>query len=263
MRILRLGLKGEDILAWQLFLASEDYILGAADGDFGPKTHLATKQFQSHHLLIADGIVGAQTMQTAMGLGFDPFDWPTDTPHAATKDPYWPPLPHGMQYLSLARAENLYGKYKWKMAPTAREPRAIKILDDWEKKNMTVSPIPQLARIGKPVNPNRAIHKLAEKKILALWDAWEKAGLLRLVKTFDGLANFRVIGGTKTLSNHAFGAAFDINEPWNKWGGQPAAVGQVGSVRELVPLANQHGFFWGGHFQGKKDGMHFELVEPN
>ena len=106
------------------------------------------------------------------------------------------------------------------------------------------------------------MHKNAVDKIQALWQAWEDQGLLHLVRTFDGLHNARVIGGTNTLSNHAFGVAFDINEPWNIWGGQPALVGQAGSVRLLVPIANDLGFFWGGHFNGKKDGMHFELVEP-
>jgi hypothetical protein len=38
-------------------------------------------------------------------------------------------------------------------------------------------------------------------------------------------------------------------------------------VRELVPIANQHGFYWGGHFRYNKhtdqsDGMHFEWARP-
>jgi hypothetical protein len=45
-------------------------------------------------------------------------------------------------------------------------------------------------------------------------------------------------------------------------GQQPALVGQHGSVHELVELAYRHGFFWGGHFSGRLDGMHFELCNP-
>jgi hypothetical protein len=37
-------------------------------------------------------------------------------------------------------------------------------------------------------------------------------------------------------------------------------VGQHGSVRELVSIANEHGFFWGGHFDKRRDGMHFEVA---
>jgi hypothetical protein len=39
----------------------------------------------------------------------------------------------------------------------------------------------------------------------------------------------------------------------------PALVGQRGSLRELVPAANRLGFFWGGHYANRKDGMHFEV----
>jgi len=41
----------------------------------------------------------------------------------------------------------------------------------------------------------------------------------------------------------------------------PALVGQKGSVRELVPIANENGFFWGGHFNDRLDGMHFEIAK--
>jgi len=27
-----------------------------------------------------------------------------------------------------------------------------------------------------------------------------------------------------------------------------------------VPLANEHGFYWGGHFRHRPDGMHFEIA---
>ena len=59
---------------------------------------------------------------------------------------------------------------------------------------------------------------------------------------------------------YAFGSAFDINTKWNKLGRVPALAGEEGSVRELVSIANEHGFFWGGHFNGRPDGMHFEVA---
>jgi hypothetical protein len=67
-------------------------------------------------------------------------------------------------------------------------------------------------------------------------------------------------GNTTTLSNHAFGTAFDINADQNSLGARPALVGQRGSTRELVPLANKWGFYWGGHFGSRPDGMHFEIA---
>jgi hypothetical protein len=32
-------------------------------------------------------------------------------------------------------------------------------------------------------------------------------------------------------------------------------------VRELVPIANKHGFYWGGHYSKRADGMHFEAAK--
>jgi hypothetical protein len=37
-------------------------------------------------------------------------------------------------------------------------------------------------------------------------------------------------------------------------------MGQKGCVRELVPIANEFGFYWGGHFS-RMDGMHFEIAK--
>ena len=62
------------------------------------------------------------------------------------------------------------------------------------------------------------------------------------------------------MSNHAFGSAFDINAEQNTLGTRPPLVGQHGSVRQLVPIANKWGFYWGGHFGGRQDGMHFEIA---
>jgi len=80
------------------------------------------------------------------------------------------------------------------------------------------------------------------------------------VKTWAGSFAPRFIrGSTVTLSNHAWATAFDVNVAWNPLGAQPALLHKIGSVRALVPLANAHGFYWGGHFQTRPDGMHFEL----
>jgi predicted lactoylglutathione lyase len=40
----------------------------------------------------------------------------------------------------------------------------------------------------------------------------------------------------------------------------PALVGKDGSVRKLVEIAHQNGFFWGGHFT-RLDGMHWEIAK--
>lgn len=72
-----------------------------------------------------------------------------------------------------------------------------------------------------------------------------KKDLIRLVLTYAGSFDPRFIrGSTTTLSNHAFGSAFDINAEWNPLGHTPAPKGTEGSVRELVPIAHEYGFYW-------------------
>jgi hypothetical protein len=95
-----------------------------------------------------------------------------------------------------------------------------------------------------------------------LWKAWQAKSVLPLVLTFGGSFVPRFIRGSRTvLSNHAFGSAFDINVAWNLLGNTPALVGQKGSVRPLVSIANEYGFYWGGHFNSRRDGMHFEVAK--
>jgi hypothetical protein len=62
----------------------------------------------------------------------------------------------------------------------------------------------------------------------------------------------RFIAGTTTLSNHAFGLAFDLNVPENQRG----TVGRID--RRVVAVFQQWGFTWGGTWR-YTDPMHFEL----
>lgn len=179
------------------------------------------------------------------------------------QDPSWPPPPENLIQPSLSRAQSLLGTFKYIAAPTSAEKRAIKITDDWEKKNIIRVTIPQLKGIkGYHSGGVIRFHRLAANQLLELWAAWEQQGLLPLVLSFGGAFTPRYIGGTKVLSNHALGAAFDINTTYNPQGKRPLIVGEKGSVRELVPLANEYGFYWGGHFGGTRvDGQHFEIAE--
>ena len=40
----------------------------------------------------------------------------------------------------------------------------------------------------------------------------------------------------------------------------PALMGERGCVREMVRIAHENGFYWGGHFT-RLDGMHFEVAK--
>lgn len=174
-------------------------------------------------------------------------------------DPNWPPLPKfGILTDKGGARERLLGRIEWYRSPVKGEPRAIKITNGWDKENIILVNVPQLHKFtgGKPVQ----FHRAAAESFQRFWAEVERQGYLPLVLAWSGTWVPRVMTSNYgSLSNHAYGTAFDINVKWNGWQVRPALVGQQGSVRELVPIANAFGFFWGGHWSAKYyDGMHFE-----
>jgi D-alanyl-D-alanine carboxypeptidase len=175
----------------------------------------------------------------------------------------FPPRPDNLPAPTLAGAIKLFGSFAYVANPKILNGRGITITDGWDSRNIQKTMIPQLKDVpiyGSKGSGNLNCHKLVAKQMIKLFQAWEDEGLSHLILSFSGGFTPRFIGGTTTLSNHAFGAAFDINEAWNGQPATPAATGKKGSLRELVPIANDLGFYWGGHYKGKPDGMHFEVV---
>jgi peptidoglycan hydrolase-like protein with peptidoglycan-binding domain len=271
MRVLRQGLQGPDVKKWQWFLNGQRLDAGPADGDFGPVTHKATIQFQVRHALYADGIVGLRTLGQAMKLGFEPVELQQSPRPAQEKpawehpyddDPSWPPRPSFEALLSTAERQKLWGKFSYEAVPLPGNPENLRILGDWEAQNLVRVEIPQLHKIpGLSTSGVMRFHRKAGDQLRELWRRWEARGLLRHILTYDGAFSPRFIRGSRTaLSNHAHGTAFDINAAWNALGARPALAGQRGSVRDLVKTANECGFYWGGHFNNRPDGMHFEVA---
>jgi len=105
-------------------------------------------------------------------------------------------------------------------------------------------------------------YKPAVTQLVNLWTDWHKAGLINRIKTYDGSYNPRLQRGSiSALSSHAWGTAFDINAKTNGIGKVPPYSGQPSCIRELVEIANSYGFYWGGHFSSRPDGMHFEIAQ--
>jgi len=262
MRVLRKGMTGEDVERWQFFLVGQNHQL-EVDGNFGNDTFNATSAFQTDNHLDSDGIVGPGTLGRAMSLGFDPLDDPGAGP---TSGANFPPRPAFNPLVSTADRQKVFGRFEFVSAPLANNQENIRILGSFEHDNIARAQVPQLVGVqGAPFDGGARFHKSVVNQLLALWKAWEDAGLLDRVLTWDGAFVPRFVRGSRTvLSNHAFGSAFDINASLNPRGTRPLLVGKKGSVRELVPIANDHGFFWGGHFGTKPDGMHFEvaIVKP-
>ncbi len=253
METIRRKSKGAQVKRWQYFLVG----LGAnlvVDGDFGKKTHEATVEFQRKNDLVADGIVGKKTYLEAIKLGYR-------LPEAMD----FPPKPNFRPLSSNSARAAVFGKFKYKSANDGTE--RIIMLDNWERENIVSVEIPQLRGVTGMVPSGKVrFHRLGAKQLVKLFDDWEKAGLKNHILTWAGSYVPRFIRGSRrTLSNHAFGSAFDINVAWNGLGQVPALVGEKGSVRELVDIANENGFYWGGHFSSPRfDGMHFEvaIVKP-
>ncbi len=120
------------------------------------------------------------------------------------------------------------------------------------------------------------------ESFLKLWAAWEAQGVLEILKAtysptftpagqpkqivYDGWAgayNPRYKRGVahdqnpNHLSNHASGHAFDICSRRYPLG---MKVAGPDPMHLLVPIAEAHGWRWGGNFKSRCDGMHWESV---
>ena len=257
MQILRRGGEGDEVRRWQTFLVGQELLAGPIDGIFGPHTERATRAFQKGAKLEVDGTAGPLTLAAALQRGFDPG---FDDPHGGTSGVEWPPRPIFAALVSNAEREQLFGRFQYERARPGSDD--IRMLDDWQERNLVRVTLPQLEKVqGSPSSGRVWLHKKVVEQTRALFDAWDREGLVRLLLTWDGSFAPRFVrGSTVTLSNHAWGTAFDVNYEWNRLGALPALRSRKGSLRELVPLANQYGFYWGGHFQGRADGMHFEVA---
>jgi hypothetical protein len=114
---------------------------------------------------------------------------------------------------------------------------------------------------GKPV-PYLLFHKkCADALHAALTTVWDyyghdqaKLDALGISKT-AGTYNKRRISGSPNWSNHAFGAAIDINADEN-------GFNMVGNIpRVMVSAFKAQGARWGGDYHGRTDPMHFEFCD--
>ena len=259
MLMLKPGLSpaSTEIGRWQSFLIGRGYKIQMSNY-YDEATVAATRKYQRENGLIADGIVGNRTLALAMQAGFALF--PFDQESTNKKSQYWPTKPWDLKVLSNAEREKLFGKFNYTSKPTSRNAEAIVIDPAWVKENIVNVDITSY----KPWFHVSSVkmHKLAEEPFLDLLSIWNKKGLLYCIDTWNGSFVPRFKRGRavqKDLSNHSWGTAFDINAHTNAMGIIPPLVGEAGSVRELVPDANKLGWYWGGHYNSRQDGMHFEL----
>jgi len=176
-----------------------------------------------------------------------------------------------LNYLISEQKHNLFGRIEFTPAPTSADSSAIRITNGWNKEHLSKVFVPQLVilaqehpRLGNfPADGHVFWNKKAEQALLTFFRLVEEKGLLDRILSFGGTWAPRFVrGSSKVLSSHAWATAIDINVAWNPLGRTPAALGKKGCVQELVPVAEACGFYWGGNFP-RKDGMHFEVSDPD
>ena len=92
-------------------------------------------------------------------------------------------------------------------------------------------------------------------KLKPAFQLLESNSLHTEIKTFDGCFNIRFVRGSKSVfSLHSWGCAMDLN----------AAINPLGSAgkwsNDFINIMEISGIFCGQNFIGRKDPMHFALV---
>lgn len=262
------GYSGPWTTPWQSFLAGQGIYVGDYTQGFGPITEDATERAQAAWGIEVDGKVGDGTTRAAEDRGFVPPWRPTQSglSLALDQDPDYPqPLDldgdgkADLVYLKESERQKLWGLPQYVL--DNGKPKA---LAGWEK-NLVRVYVPQLEGVdcyGRPHSGNVKFHKKAVPQLLGAMQEIEDAGLLEDITSYGGTYVFRFIrGSTKTLSNHAFGVAIDFNMKENGLGKRPALLGEPGTLRRVAVIFEKWGFFWGGWYRNRRDGMHFEAVK--
>ncbi len=272
-----------EVQRWQYFLRKQGFAeVGAVDGSFRDQTVTATTLFQRQHGITPTGKLDQLTLEAARAVGYVVV---ADDFYADKTAETYPARPTDLSSPSNEWRNKTFGCFKFiqREIQFRDRPEAIVIqgscddqLADWEASNVVRTVVPQLAGIpGARPDGTIRCHRLAAGKIQELFRKWDAHNLMHLVISFAGIYAARYKKGkspgdgpqpaqksdaVSDLSNHSFGTAFDINADSNPFGARPALEPNRGALRELVADANALGFFWGGHFNQSKDGMHFELA---
>jgi D-alanyl-D-alanine carboxypeptidase len=163
--------------------------------------------------------------------------------------------PGGTPYVRVASGVNppvvfkeVFGEFD--AYPRSDDPVYLNIDHAWYDAHIQTRRVPIFS---EPVTCNRALFPML---IGALKDV-QAAGLAGEIHTYSGCYAPRTVARSPIAppSNHAYGAAIDINAPENPFGGTPTMDPRI------VKIFERWGFIWGGRFL-IPDGMHFEYGSP-
>ncbi|MGQ0567771.1 MAG: M15 family metallopeptidase [Gemmobacter sp.] len=265
--VLGVGSFGNDVRRLQAYLNAELTASLSLDGSYGGNTKAEVLRFRLRFGLPASPTFDDQCFAVSGPRGFAPPNFDTTPAHQGLD---WPKKRAGLSSPSGATMQAKCGTIAFVHTPVPGNPEKIRVTSTFEADNIVRVDIPQLRDCVVPLDSGVTKtdgrirwHKNYTTNLVDVFDKWEKAGFLDRILTFDGSFNLRLKRRARTatvanLSNHSWGTAFDINAFWNGFGRTPEMLGGRGCVRELVSIAHDCGFFWGGHFP--KDGMHFEIA---
>jgi hypothetical protein len=161
--------------------------------------------------------------------------------------------PGGSKYMRIASGVNPPVVMKQAFGEFAAYPQAdpafLNMSPAWYDANIQTRSVPLLGDVTCNV-------ALFDPLVGALRDV-RAAGLGDEIHTYSGCYAARTVARSSTAppSQHAYGAAIDINAPENPYGATPTMDPKI------VRIFERWGFLWGGDFL-TPDGMHFEYGEP-
>jgi D-alanyl-D-alanine carboxypeptidase len=162
--------------------------------------------------------------------------------------------PGGSAYMRIASGVNppvvmkeVFGEFS--AYPRSDDPAFLNVDPAWYDDHIRTRSVPLLGAVTCNV-------KLFPQLIGALRDV-AAAGLGDEIHVYSGCYAARTVARSPTAppSQHAYGAAIDINAPENPYGGTPTMDPRI------VRIFQRWGFLWGGRYL-TPDGMHFEYGGP-
>jgi len=163
--------------------------------------------------------------------------------------------PDGSPFMRIASGVNppvvmkgVFGEFA--AYPRTDDPAYLTMSPSWYDAHIATRSVPLLGEVTCNVTLFPAL-------VGALRDV-EHAGLGGEVHTYSGCYAPRTVARSPTAppSNHAYGAAIDINAPENPYGATPTMDPKI------VTIFERWGFLWGGKYL-TPDGMHFEYGSPS
>jgi hypothetical protein len=134
----------------------------------------------------------------------------------------------------------------------------VAITNGWDRENVVSVRVPQLNAItGGSAQSGVQFYRGGAEQLKAAFAEIETAGLSSQVKEWCGSYSPRLERGSRVLSTHALGIAFDINCSSLPYGLENDLSARP-PFAKLISIFQKHGFVWGGQFNSP-DPMHFQL----